>query len=432
MSGEEPPEPRRGRTPAERAGATPLDPALPGVEIHAQAIEHVLSGRTLARPDYAVAVELLLVIALGAGIGAILPRISAGAAALLGGSVIVAIFVGGWLAYTRLHLLLDPSYPALAIGLLVAVATLYIYRRVEQQRGQVRLAFSHYVAPAVVDELLAHPERLELGGEVRELTILFCDVRNFTAISEQFDAHELTQFINNLLTPLTEIILERRGTIDKYMGDAIMAFWNAPLDDPDHAANACAAAAEIAARMHDLNVAWRREAEEKGRTYVPVAVGVGINTGDCCVGNLGSSQRFDYSAIGDDVNVASRLEGLSKQYGVTIVVGESTAAQVRMPLLELDLIKVKGRTAPSRLFTLTAALGGSDETLAKLVPLHAEMLAAYRDRAWDRAEALLSECRAVGLAGLARLYDMYEARIAFWRESPPPADWDGSFTATEK
>ncbi len=311
--------------------ATPLDAALPGVEIHAQAIEHILSGRSLSRPDYAVAIEILLVVLVGAALGAVLPRLSAGAAALLGGSIIVAIFVGGWLAYNNLHLLLDPSYPALAIGLLVALATLYVYRRVEQQRGQVRLAFSHYVAPAVVDELIAHPERLELGGEVRELTILFCDVRNFTSISEQLTAHELTQFINNLLTPLTDIILKRRGTIDKYMGDAIMAFWNAPLDDPAHASNACAAALEISRRMRDLNVAWQQEAAEKGRKYVPVAVGVGINSGDCCVGNLGSSQRFDYSAIGDDVNVASRLEGLSKQYGVTIVVGEFDGGAGRRP-----------------------------------------------------------------------------------------------------
>lgn len=412
--------------------ATPLDAALPGVEIHAQAIEHVLSGRSLSRPDYAVAIELLVAIVLGAILGAVLPRLSAGAAALVGFTLIAAIFIGGWLAYADLHLLLDPSYPALAIGLLVALATLYVYRQVEQQRGQVRLAFSHYVSPAVVDELIAHPERLELGGEVRELTILFCDVRNFTSISEQLTAHELTQFINDLLTPLTDIILKRRGTIDKYMGDAIMAFWNAPLDDPAHAGNACAAAAEIAARMHDLNVAWKHEAEEKGRKYVHVAVGVGINTGNCCVGNLGSSQRFDYSAIGDDVNVASRLEGLSKQYGVTIVIGESTAAKVSDPLLELDLIKVKGRTAPSRLYTMTAALGGSEEVLGRLLPLHAAMLAAYRDRAWERAETLIAECRGLGIETLNKLYDVYQSRIAIWRGSPPPADWDGSFTATEK
>ncbi|HET7715083.1 MAG TPA: adenylate/guanylate cyclase domain-containing protein [Bauldia sp.] len=412
--------------------ATPLDAALPGVEIHAQAIEHILSGRTLSRPDYAPAVEVLLVLLVGAALGVVLPRVSAGSAALLGSSIILAIFVGGWLAYDRLHILIDPSYPALAIAFLVAVATLYVYRRVEQQRSQVRLAFSHYVAPAVVDELIAHPERLELGGEVRELTILFCDVRNFTSISETLTAHELTHFINSLLTPLTDIILKRRGTIDKYMGDAIMAFWNAPLDDPAHAGNACAAAVEIAERMRDLNDAWRREAEEKGRRYVPVAVGIGINSGNCCVGNLGSSQRFDYSAIGDDVNVASRLEGLSKQYGVTIVVGETTAAQVKDSLLELDLIKVKGRTAPSRLYTMTAALGATEMALAKLMPLHAAMLAAYRDRSWDRAEALIAECRAIGVAALGKLYDVYQSRIEFWRESPPPADWDGSFTATEK
>ncbi len=412
--------------------ATPLDAALPGVEIQAQAIEHILSGRTLVRPDYGEALELALVIVLGLGLAALLPRIPALASAFLGVAIIVIVFVAGWLAYRYLHFLLDPSYPALALALLVAAATVFIYRRVEQQRAQVRVAFSHYVAPTVVDELIAHPERLELGGEVRELTLLFCDVRNFTSISETMTAHELTQFINGLLTPLSDVILRHRGTIDKYMGDAIMAFWNAPLDDPKHAGHACAAALEMAGKMRELNLVWEAAARESGRRFAPVAIGIGINSGNCCVGNLGSAQRFDYSAIGDDVNVASRIEGLSKLYGLTVVIGESTAGQIGEPILELDLIKVKGRATPSRLYTLSAVLGVAHEAAAKLGEHHAAMLAAYRSRDWDRAEAAICACQAVGVAALNKLYELYQARIAAWRETPPPADWDGSYAATEK
>jgi adenylate cyclase len=411
--------------------ATPLDASIPGVEIQAQILEHILAGRQLTRPDYGPAFELLLVIVIGLILAAIMPRLPALASAVVGVSVVIAIFAGAWLAYRYLDLLLDPSYPALALALLVAAAVLYIYRRVEQQRAQVRVAFSHYVSPDVVDELIAHPERLELGGEVRELSILFCDVRNFTSISERLTAHELTQFINSLLTPLTDIILRRRGTIDKYMGDAIMAFWNAPLDDREHAANACQAAIGMAEGMKDLNRKWEEEAKVAGRPFAPVSIGIGINTGNCCVGNLGSAQRFDYSAIGDDVNVASRLEGLSKVYGMTIVIGETTADQVPAAKLELDLIKVKGRTAPSRLYTLAAAIG-EPAVVERLAPLHAAMIADYRSKDWDAAEAKLAELRAFGLGSLDRLYDLYVARIAGWRLTPPPYDWDGSFTATEK
>ena len=170
------------------------------------------------------------------------------------------------------------------------------------------------MAPRVVSELTAHPERLKLGGEVRDLTILVCDIRNFSAIAERLNAEELTTFINSFLTPLSDVIIESGGTIDKYMGDAILAFWNAPLDQADHAQRACGAAHEIIARIPNLNLTWRREAEAAGRVFEDVRIGIGVNSGECCVGNLGSERRFDYSAIGDAVNIASRLEGLSKIY----------------------------------------------------------------------------------------------------------------------
>jgi adenylate cyclase len=412
--------------------ATPLDAALPGVEVQAQAIEHLLSGRSLTRPDDALALEVLFVLIVGTMLAVILPRISAGASSLLGALVIIAIVLGAWLSYRYAGLLLDPTYPAMAIIALVGSATLYIYRRVEQQRGEVRRAFGHYVSPAVVDELIANPDRLELGGEVRELTLLFCDVRNFTSISERLTAHELTQFINNLLSPLSEIILKHRGTIDKYMGDAIMAFWNAPLDDPEHHRSASLAALDMAAKMGDLNREWRSEAEKADRPFNPVAIGIGINSGNCCVGNLGSSIRFDYSAIGDDVNLASRVEGLSKVYGLTIVLGESTATNCGQPVIELDMIRVKGRLEPSRLYTLQGSLAASPDGLRRLVPGHEAMLAAYRARDWEGADAAIAACREAGVPALEKFYGIYQSRIAVWREQPPPADWDGVFTATEK
>src|SRR5207245_6929719 len=203
--------------------------------------------------------------------------------------------------------------------------TVQVYRRVEAQRGEIRAAFGRYLAPAVIEEIIAHPDKLELGGEVRELTLMFCDVRNFTSISEHLSAVELTHFINALLTPLSEVILAHRGTIDKYMGDAIMAFWNAPLDEKDHHLNACEAALGMLERVDELNQAREQEAKEEGRPFIPLNAGIGLNTGTCVVGNMGSDQRFDYSVFGDSVNLASRLEGQSKEYGFPIIIGSRTA-----------------------------------------------------------------------------------------------------------
>jgi adenylate cyclase len=411
--------------------ATPLEAAIPGIDIHAQVLEHLITGRFLTRPDYALALEQFVILVLGILLAIVLPRVSAMYAAAIGLAFSAVVLAGGWIAFRYADLLFDPAYPAIVLGLLTAGITFYTYQTVETQRGQIRMAFGRYLAPTVVQEIIAHPDKLRLGGEQRELTLMFCDVRNFTSISERLSATELTHFINELLTPLSEIILERRGTIDKYMGDAIMAFWNAPLDDPNHKAHACGAAVEMAKKMSELNGRWRQQAEANGRSFQPVRIGIGLNSGECCVGNLGSTMRFDYSAIGDEVNVTSRFEGLTKMYGVPTAVGER-ALSPDFPVLELDFIQVKGRKRPEKIYTFLELLGTDQSQLDCLKRTHVEFLGAYRQQKWDDAARLIKECRKVGIADLETCYDLFASRIASLQGAPLPTDWDGSFAMTEK
>ena len=413
--------------------ATPLNSSVPGVEIHAQLVEQMLRGQFLSRPDYALPLEMFLILILGIMLAVILPRVSARAAIVIGIMTISIVLGNGWLTFRYGGLLLDPSYTALSVGLVTAAVTSYTYQNVEAQRGAIRTAFGRYLAPAVVEELIANPDRLTLGGEERELTLMFCDVRNFTAISQDLNPSELTRFINELLSPLSEIILANRGTIDKYMGDAIMAFWNAPLDDPEHASNACRAALEMIKKMEDLNVSWKERATTLNKVYKRVNIGIGINTGHCCVGNLGSTVRFDYSAIGDDVNVASRFESLSKVYGVSNVVGERTLAMTQgLSALELDAVQVKGRTRSTRIYTLLGPLGAEDRQVECLFNSHQMFLRAYRAQQWDDAERLLADCRAIGIPSLDTCYDTFRSRIMLLRQTDLPPNWDGSFAMSEK
>ena len=412
--------------------ATPLDAAIPGAEIHRQLIEQMLDGRFLTRPEIAPAIELLVAIFATLLLGATAPRFTAATSALLGAGTLLAIFAVSWLAFTSAGYLFDPVYPAACAFLFATLSAVYLYRRTEVQRAEVRRAFNQYVAPSVVKQLTAHPERLALGGEVRELTLLFCDVRNFTGISESLNAEQLTTFINSLLTPLSDIIIERGGTIDKYMGDAIMAFWNAPLDDPEHARHAIEAAERIALVMHDLNQIWRAEANAQRRPFTDVAIGIGVNSGECCVGNLGSHRRFDYSAIGDNVNITARLEGLTKVYGLALVVGEDTVKRLpEIAFLELDCVRVKGRAAPTRLFTLLSLVQIDTSASEEFARRHKALLAAFRAGEWQAATAALAWLRERAPAALGGLYAVYEVRLAAFVASPPE-NWDGVFEMERK
>ncbi len=270
------------------------------------------------------------------------------------------------------------------------------------------------------------------------MTIMFSDVRGFTSISESYkhDPQGLTALMNRFLTPLTNVIIEQKGYIDKYMGDAIMAFWNAPLDDTQHEINACEAAIQMLEQIDVVNKQREQEAADGGHVYIPLNVGVGLNTGIGVVGNMGSDRKFNYSVLGDSVNLASRLEGQSKEYGFPIIIGSKTAmaAKERFAILELDFIMVKGKKEPEVIY----AIAGREDTaqsgrFQRLRNLTIEMLGCYRARDWEGALAAIERGRRTDEAhSLELLYDLYEARIRGYIENPPPEDWNGAFALLTK
>jgi len=415
----------------------PLNPTAPGVAVHANVLEQILTENYLLRPDYTTGLELVYMILLGLVLVLLIPRVGAMYGALVGGLVVAAAVGFSWYMYTEERILVDPVYASL-VALAVYLASSFVkYIREEREKETIRGAFSMYLSPDLVSQLADHPEQLVLGGEMRDMTLLFADIRGFTTISEQFsDPRDLTRFINRFLTPMTQIIMERRGTIDKYMGDCIMAFWNAPLDDEEHALNACRSALAMCKGRDELNAVLKQEAEDEDRRYVPVNIGIGLNSDVVCVGNMGSDQRFDYSVLGDGVNLASRLEGQSKTYGVDIVIGPKTNAEAEkagFATVELDLIQVKGKTVPVNIFALFGLEDeGAKQEFRALKEGHDAMMEAYRTMQFEKAEKLLAECRRFGDKRLDHLYGMYEERIAEYKVNPPPPDWDGAYIATSK
>ncbi len=414
---------------------TPLGEQVPGVEVHAQLIEAVLAGNHLTRSSWADAAEFFLVLAIGLWLVVLVPIVRARWTIGILLAQVVGLAVASWYLFIEMGMLIDVAYPSISAFLVFSLMTYANYAREEQRRQEIRNAFSRYVSPDLVNDLAANPDQLKLGGEMRFMTVLFCDIRGFTTISEKLDAEQLTSLINAFLTPMTDIILQHRGTIDKYMGDAIMAIWNAPLADDLHAFNACRAALDMIARLGPLNEELAAEAEAEGREYVPIRIGVGVQSGECCVGNLGSHQRFDYSVLGDSVNLASRLEGLTKQFGVTAIVGDTAEAEAReLMAVEIDLIRVKGKFEPEHIFAL---LGDEEmrgtEDAERLLARNEAMLDAYRGQDWAGARAALADCAALAPAfGLEAVYEMYEERITEFEASPPGADWDGVFVAQSK
>ena len=417
---------------------TPVDAAMPGVEVHAQILESVLTKAQLAPVPDAIGAEIVIAVLLGLAIIVAAPALSPTVVVVLGAAMVAGLVGLSWYLFAMHSLLLDFTYPLMSSWLIYLVLTFVNYFREQRQRQQIRSAFGYYLSPHMVEQLARSPEKLVLGGEERRMTILFSDVRGFTTISEHFkdNPQGLTQLMNRFLTPLTNAIIERKGTIDKYIGDAIMAFWNAPVEDTEQEVNACDAALAMQERAVELNAELKQEAETGGGTYMPLRIGIGLNTGPCVVGNMGSDFRFNYSVLGDTVNVASRLEARTKDYRLPLVIGSRTAerAQEKFTTMEIDLIQVKGKKEPEAVFTVLGRSALKDDPhCTELRALNADMLVAFRKQDWDGALALIERCRsAANGLDVAGLYDMYVERISTYRSDPPPPDWDGVYEAESK
>nr|WP_246389168.1 adenylate/guanylate cyclase domain-containing protein [Microvirga mediterraneensis] len=402
---------------------TPVHPALPGVELHAQLLESALMGETLSRPTYTAFVEIMLATLLSLILITLVPRVNAVTLFVLGGATAAVTLAVSWYCFSSLRLLIDYTFPLISSLIVYAVLVCTNYVTVSADRYRIRSAFSQYLSPELVEQLAQSPEKLTLGGEQRVLTVLFSDIRGFTAISELYkdDPKGLTTLINRLFTPLTKDIMERRGTIDKYMGDAIMAFWNAPLDDPSHEVNACEAACAMLDSLDALNDQRQREASDD-QPVPPLRIGIGVNTGLCAVGNFGSELHFNYSVLGDTVNLASRLEGMTKQYGVPIIIGEKTAQAVlsRFAVLEIDHLQVRGKREPQRIFTILGRANvAASHDFAELNERNGLMLTAYRCREWSQALEMILLCRELGNKfGLDDYYELYLQRVRQLIDTP--------------
>jgi adenylate cyclase len=414
--------------------ATPVEDVFPGVEVHANLLSGLLDGRLPVEPDWASGFEMLQLLVVAAVLGLWLPRLRAVHAArlaLLVGVAVVAANLWAWHA----HALLLPLASTLLLGTLIYFGvTIWSYIVEGRSRRSLARLFGSYVPPELVEEMARDPARYTMRAENRELTVMFCDMRNFTRVSEQLTPEALRALINGFFSTMTSAIRAQRGTLDKYIGDAIMAFWGAPIADAVHATHAVRAALDMTLRLQLLND------ELRGRQLPEIGVGIGLNTGLVCVGDMGSSTRRSYTVMGDAVNLASRVEGLTRHYGVDVLVGETTRAEAgegdggaEWQWVEVDRVRVKGKQQSVTLFTpVTGAVSGHPG-FEEEMRLWRLALASYRLQHWDEAQALLqtldNDCADSALIGL---YRQLLARTFQLRSTPPAPDWDGAHTFDNK
>lgn len=386
---------------------TPVDATLPGVALHATFISNFIKGDFIVRPHWAVLWELAFLV-LPPFIIIYLARYR-GLFLWMGFALLVVLSEGfNIFLFRKSFINLEQLWGLFSPSLALVVAQTYRSLVLQRKAKQIKQAFSSYLAPELVEMVIKRPEMLSLGGEKRHLTCLFLDVRGFTSLSENIPPTELVNILNELLGPFTDIVLKNRGMLDKYIGDAMMALFNVPIELPDHADRAVQSAMEIMERLVEIN----REFASKGRPRI--SVGIGINTGEAVVGNMGTSVRFDYTAIGDTINLASRLEGLSKYYGVSVIISETTVNETsgEFPFLKLDMVRVKGRESPLWIYTIW-----HDE---KLKTLYEEALERFFRRDFSRALGLLEE-----IGQDIAFVRLLKTKVTNALKGPLPQGWDG-------
>ncbi|MBI3903158.1 MAG: adenylate/guanylate cyclase domain-containing protein [Nitrosomonadales bacterium] len=406
--------------------STPVGEVYPGVEVNANMIAGILDQNIKQRPPYVVGAELALLFFTGVALSLLLPLLSPVRAALLTLFALLAALGGNVAIWLYADMALPLAGGVLMIMGLFALDMFYGYFVESRTKRQITGLFGKYVPGELVDEMLKHPEQVvSMEGESREMSILFSDVRGFTTISEGLDPRELSQLMNEFLTPLSRVVYKHHGKVDKYMGDCIMAFWGAPSPDPQHARNAMLAGIEMQQTLRELQPHF------KARGWPEIHVGVGINTGKVSVGNMGSEVRVAYTVMGDAVNLASRLEGITRQYGVGVIVGEDTRNAVTdFVYRELDHVRVKGKDKPVAIYEPLGPSAQVDKAVLEELRLFQQALKLYRKQEWEQAELQLYNLQR--LYPECNLYGVYAERVAHYRNDPPGADWDGVFVFQAK
>lgn len=404
---------------------TPYSPVYPGVEMHATVIDNILHGNFIHRPGWIALLDLLTILLLGLITGVLISRMRAVWGLIVCILILALYMAGNTCVFSAFNVWLNMVYPVLTVLAVYVGITVYKYVTEEREKKKIRGAFQYYLTASVINEMLKDPSKLKLGGDKKDLSVLFSDIRGFTSISEKLTPEDLVHLLNEYLTAMTDIVFKYDGLLDKYMGDAIMAVFGAPLDQPDHSFRACNTALDMMAELKKLQKKW----EQEGRPVLDI--GVGINSGDMVVGNMGSEMRFDYTVMGDSVNLGSRLEGINKEYGTNIVISEYTYEKVRDKLLcrQLDAVKVKGKALPVKIYELMGKQG-EDGDRAALAAAFEKGLEKYRNCQWDEAIAAFEGVLAMAPGdGPSRLYI---SRCRELKENPPGDGWDGVFTMTRK
>ena len=406
--------------------ATPVDPAMPGIEIQAQAVENILAGAQLRRPEWASAAEYLVGLVGAVVLALAMPALSVvwSNLAMLGG---MGVIVGAsWLAFTERHFLVDPLVPSILPLTVYLVGTAWLFTQSQRDRKWIGDAFGRFVSKDVIEAISSDPSALKLGGETRDITVLFCDLQGFTGIVEGMDPASLTRFVNGFLTPMSEAVLASNGTVGKYIGDAVMAFWNAPIRDERHAANAVRAAMAMMGALPKIE-GTMNYGSGGGQTGLALKCGIGIASGPCAVGNFGSEIRFEYSAMGDTVNVSARLEAATRQYGLDILVTEDTAFDCTdVEWLEVDFVRLKGKARPTRIFTPLWLEALAQESGRTIKSRHVEMLTAYRTREFELAARHALALESSVPSRLKGIYATYGRRCAQFAKTSFAPDWDGA------